>query len=91
MRFNNIVRDIVKFAQKIPGFAGLDLEDQVCLIKGGGFEVCLFTMSSPWPAELLSSTCLSVHPFVCLSVHFCMSPSLIKGLFFEECLPLYFH
>ena len=39
MRFNDIVRDVVRFAQKIPGFTGLDLDDQVCLIKGGSFEV----------------------------------------------------
>ena len=38
-RFNEVVRDVIRFAKKIPGFMTLDLEDQVSLIKGGCFEV----------------------------------------------------
>ena len=39
LRFNEIVRDVIRFAKAIPGFAELDLEDQISLLKGGGFEV----------------------------------------------------
>ena len=38
-RFNEIVRDVIRFAKKIPSFSDLDIEDQVNLIKGGCFEV----------------------------------------------------
>ena len=38
-RFNDVVRDVIKFAKKVPGFTALDLDDQVKLIKGGCFEV----------------------------------------------------
>ena len=38
-RFNDVVRDVIKFAKKVPGFTALDLDDQVSLIKGGCFEV----------------------------------------------------
>ena len=39
-RFNEVVRDVIRFAKKVPGFTSLDLDDQVGLIKGGCFEVC---------------------------------------------------
>lgn len=38
-RFNDIVRDTIRFAKKIPGFSQLEMEDQLSLIKGGCFEV----------------------------------------------------
>ena len=38
-RFNEVVRDVIRFAKKIPGFTNLVLEDQISLIKGGCFEV----------------------------------------------------
>jgi len=38
-RFNEIVRDVVRFAKFIPGFSELDLNDQISLLKGAGFEV----------------------------------------------------
>jgi len=38
-RFNEIVRDVIRFAKFIPGFTELDLNDQVSLLKGAGFEV----------------------------------------------------
>jgi len=38
-RFNEIVRDVIRFAKFIPGFTDLDLNDQISLLKGAGFEV----------------------------------------------------
>ena len=38
-RFNEIVRDVIRFAKFIPGFTELDLNDQIALLKGAGFEV----------------------------------------------------
>lgn len=38
-RFNDVVRDVIRYAKQIPGFAELDLDDQIALLKGGGFEV----------------------------------------------------
>jgi hypothetical protein len=38
-RFNEIIRDVIRFAKLLPGFADLDLDDQIALLKGGGFEV----------------------------------------------------
>jgi len=38
-RFNEIVRDVIRFAKFIPGFTELDLNDQISLLKGAGFEV----------------------------------------------------
>jgi len=38
-RFSEIVRDVIRFAKFIPGFAELDLDDQISLLKGAGFEV----------------------------------------------------
>ena len=38
-RFNSMVKDVIRFAKKIPGFSTFDLDDQVSLIKGGCFEV----------------------------------------------------
>ena len=38
-RFNEIVRDVIRFAKKIPSFSDLHIDDQVNLIKGGCFEV----------------------------------------------------
>ncbi|XP_064617808.1 mucin-5AC-like [Liolophura sinensis] len=38
-RFNEFVQCVVQFAKKIPGFNILDQDDQICLIKGGCFEV----------------------------------------------------
>ena len=43
-RFNEIVRDVIHFAKKIPTFSTLELQDQVNLIKGGCFEVSFFTL-----------------------------------------------
>jgi len=37
--FNEIVRDVIRFAKFIPGFTELDLNDQISLLKGAGFEV----------------------------------------------------
>ena len=37
-----MVRDVIRFAKKVPGFTALDLDDQVSLIKGGCFEVSVF-------------------------------------------------
>jgi hypothetical protein len=45
-RFNEVVRDVIHFAKKIPGFSVLDLDDQVCLIKGGCFEVACVVHSA---------------------------------------------
>ena len=42
-RFNEIVRDVIRFAKFIPGFTELDLNDQILLLKGAGFEVTLVT------------------------------------------------
>uniref|UniRef100_A0A2C9KBD7 Nuclear hormone receptor HR3 n=1 Tax=Biomphalaria glabrata TaxID=6526 RepID=A0A2C9KBD7_BIOGL len=39
MRLNRTIEDVVCFAKKIPGFADLDQDDQISLIKGGCFEV----------------------------------------------------
>ncbi|CAG5117124.1 unnamed protein product, partial [Candidula unifasciata] len=39
MRLNRTIEDVVCFAKKIPGFAELDQDDQISLIKGGCFEV----------------------------------------------------
>lgn len=39
LRFSDVVRDVIRFAKFIPGFQTLDLDDQVSLVKGGGFEV----------------------------------------------------
>lgn len=36
---NQTIQDTVSFAKKIPGFALLDQDDQISLIKGGCFEV----------------------------------------------------
>ncbi|XP_071106579.1 nuclear receptor subfamily 1 group D member 1-like [Haliotis cracherodii] len=36
---NKTIQDVVIFAKKIPGFAVLDQDDQISLIKGGCFEV----------------------------------------------------
>jgi hypothetical protein len=44
-RFSDIIRDVVQFAKKIPGFVELDLSEQVHLIKHGSFEVRLFMAS----------------------------------------------
>ncbi|KAK7002611.1 flocculation protein FLO11, partial [Biomphalaria glabrata] len=38
MRLNRTIEDVVCFAKKIPGFADLDQDDQISLIKGGCFE-----------------------------------------------------
>jgi len=38
-RVNEIVRDVIRFAKFIPGFTELDLNDQISLLKGAGFEV----------------------------------------------------
>jgi len=38
-RFNEIVRDVIRFAKFIPGFTELDMNDQISLLKGAGFEV----------------------------------------------------
>ena len=38
-RFSVIVRDVIQFAQRIPEFTSLDLDDQISLIRGGAFEV----------------------------------------------------
>jgi len=38
-RFSEIVRDVIRFAKFIPGFTELDLNDQISLLKGAGFEV----------------------------------------------------
>jgi len=40
-RFNEIVRDVIRFAKFIPGFTELYLNDQISLLKGAGFEVLL--------------------------------------------------
>lgn len=42
MRLNRTIEDVVCFAKKIPGFAELDQDDQISLIKGGCFEVCFY-------------------------------------------------
>nr|KAG5713765.1 hypothetical protein BaRGS_024392 [Batillaria attramentaria] len=39
MRLNKTIQDVVIFAKKLPGFAALDQDDQISLIKGGCFEV----------------------------------------------------
>ncbi|XP_076451081.1 uncharacterized protein LOC143286974 [Babylonia areolata] len=39
MRLNRTIQDVVIFAKKLPGFAALDQDDQISLIKGGCFEV----------------------------------------------------
>ncbi|KAL8579392.1 hypothetical protein ACOMHN_026757 [Nucella lapillus] len=39
MRLNQTIQDVVIFAKKLPGFAALDQDDQISLIKGGCFEV----------------------------------------------------
>lgn len=39
MRLNRTIQDVVHFAKKLPGFAALDQDDQISLIKGGCFEV----------------------------------------------------
>jgi len=44
-RFSEIVRDVIRFAKFIPGFTELDLDDQISLLKGAGFEV-IFTAES---------------------------------------------
>lgn len=38
-RFNEAITDVVNFAKRIPGFAALETDDQIILIKGGSFEV----------------------------------------------------
>jgi len=43
-RFNEIVRDVIRFAKFIPGFTELDLNNQISLLKGAGFEVCRITL-----------------------------------------------
>ncbi|KAK6170120.1 hypothetical protein SNE40_018592 [Patella caerulea] len=39
LRMHKTIQDVVIFAKKIPGFSGLDQDDQISLIKGGCFEV----------------------------------------------------
>lgn len=41
-RFNEAITDVVNFAKRIPGFAALETDDQIILIKGGSFEVTGF-------------------------------------------------
>ena len=43
-RFNEIVRDVIRFAKFIPGFTELDLNDQISLLKGAGFEVVVVAL-----------------------------------------------
>lgn len=46
-RFNEAITDVVNFAKRIPGFAALETDDQIILIKGGSFEVvCHETISA---------------------------------------------
>ena len=52
-RFNEIVRDVIHFAKKIPTFSTLELPDQVNLIKGGCFEVSSARSFSLFVASLL--------------------------------------
>ena len=38
---NRTILEVVQFAKKLPGFAALDQDDQISLIKGGCFEVSI--------------------------------------------------
>ena len=38
-RFSEVVRSVIHFSKRIPGFLQLSIEDQLCLVKGGAFEV----------------------------------------------------
>ena len=38
-QLGNIVQDVISFAKTIPGFTKFDIQDQVSLLKAGGFEV----------------------------------------------------
>ena len=48
MRLNRTIQDVVHFAKKLPGFAALDQDDQISLIKGGCFEVCAHLVWRWW-------------------------------------------
>ena len=41
VRLNDVIKQVVSFAKKVPGFVELHTEDQINLIKGGCFEVSL--------------------------------------------------
>jgi len=40
-RFSEVVTNVIHFSKRIPGFMQLSTEDQLCLVKGGAFEVGL--------------------------------------------------
>jgi len=62
-RFNEIVRDVIRFAKFIPGFTELDLNDQISLLKGAGFEVTFLCASVIWEILwcLFSPLCSGIH------------------------------
>lgn len=51
-RFNEAITDVVNFAKRIPGFAALETDDQIILIKGGSFEVGCWRCLCAAPARL---------------------------------------
>lgn len=44
-RLTNIIQQIIEFAKMVPGFMKLSQDDQIVLLKSGGFELSIIRMS----------------------------------------------
>ena len=51
-RFSPAIRGVVEFAKKIPGFARLNTDDQVTLLKAGVFEVLLVRLACMFDSQV---------------------------------------
>ncbi|XP_028835785.1 nuclear receptor subfamily 1 group D member 2a [Denticeps clupeoides] len=59
MSFTPVVRDVVEFAKRIPGFQDLSQHDQVSLLKAGTFEVLMVRFVSLFDVKERTVTFLS--------------------------------
>ncbi|CAG0878716.1 unnamed protein product [Darwinula stevensoni] len=60
-RFSPAIRGVVEFAKKIPGFARLNTDDQVTLLKAGVFEVLLVRLACMFDSQRCTLVSLNGH------------------------------
>ncbi|XP_046740588.1 nuclear hormone receptor E75-like isoform X3 [Diprion similis] len=68
-RFSPVIRGVVEFAKRIPGFSLLAQDDQVTLLKAGVFEVLLVRLACMFDAQTNSMICLNGQVLKRESIH----------------------
>ncbi|XP_044755864.1 ecdysone-inducible protein E75 isoform X3 [Coccinella septempunctata] len=82
-RFSPVIRGVVEFAKRIPGFCLLGQDDQVTLLKAGVFEVLLVRLACMFDAQTATMVCLNGQMLKKDSIHSSSNARFLMDSMFE--------